>query len=198
MKLDRHLFLLATTSAYAFALLNFSQKVLAKECPFDSYIIIDRKCHDMTPEKPTPTVHKTVDTYSDTSSKFSDLTSGSLSKECSDFKYQESAQRHFENYPEHKHLDNDRDGYACDHLSRLSNDALTVEIWRKLLYENVQRKNSTQNKESLSYSEVMSIIGFPPNASTSSRTVWEDSINNMAIKIRFHDGKIVYMKGIGF
>jgi|GEM_PF-3994144 len=198
MKLNRHLLLLATISTFIFALPRFSQKALAKECPFDSYIVIGDQCHNMTSQKFTPTVHKTIYTYPDINSKFDHFNSQSLSKECSDFGYQESAQRHFENYPEHKHLDSDRDGYACDHLIRLSNDVLNTEIWRKLVYENIQRKNSTTNKESLSYFEVMRIIGFPPNASTRSRTVWEDPINNMAIKIRFHDKKIMDMRGIGF
>lgn len=126
------------------------------------------------------------------------ITYESLRKECSDFKYQETAQQHFERYPEQKHLDSDRDGYACDNLTRLDSKILTPAIWRELVDENIQRKQSTKNQESLSYSEVVRIIGFSPNNSSGSRRVWEDPINNMAIKILFRDQQILEMSGSGF
>ncbi len=95
-------------------------------------------------------------------------------------------------------MDSDRDGYACDHLTRINRDILTVAIWQELLAENIARKNATKNKEALTYNEVVRIIGFSPNASRNGRIIWEDPINNMAIKIRFHHQQISDMKGIGF
>ncbi len=203
MKFNKYLFLLATVSISALPI--FSQKALSQECPFDSYIIVGGRCHNMTVEKSPPTVHTTIyhDPYA--SNEVRDFTSQSQKKECRDFEYQETAQRHFDRYPEQKHLDSDyaarsldRDGYACDNLTRLDDDILTPAIWNELLSKNIHRKQSTKNVESLSRSEVIDIIGFYPNASKGSRTIWSDPINNMSIQIRFHEGKIMDMKGIGF
>ena len=195
MKFNKYL-LLATILISAFPFL--SQKALSQECPFDSYMIINGKCYDMSQEKEKSplTSHKTIyyDSYRSNTENFA----RTQKKECSDFTYQESAQRYFDRNREEKHLDSDRDGYACDNLNRLSNDILTSAIWKELLNSNIKKRQSTKNTESLSYSEVIDIIGFYPNASKGSRTIWEDPINNMAIKIRFHQGQIMDMKGVGF
>ena len=193
MKFNKYL-LLATISISAFP--SFSQKALSQECPFDSYMIIGGKCHNMTQEKSPPTLHKTIyrDSYRSNDGDFA-LTQ---KKECRDFQFQESAQRYFNRNREQKHLDSDRDGYACDELTRFDKDILTSRIWQELVHQNLQRKKLTKNAESLSYAEVVRIIGFSPNASKGSRTIWEDPINNMAIKIRFHQGQIMDMKSIGF
>ena len=193
MKFNKYL-LLTTISISAFP--SFSQKALSQECPFDSYMIIGGKCHNMTQEKSPPTLHKTIyrDSYRSNDGDFA-LTQ---KKECRDFQSQESAQRYFDRNREEKHLDGDRDGYVCDELTRFDKNILTSGIWQELLSSNIRRRQSTKNKKSLFYSEVIDIIGFSPNASKGSRTIWEDPINNMAIKIRFYEGQIVDMKGIGF
>lgn len=196
MKFNKYLFLLVTTSISALPI--FAQKALSQECPFDSYIIVGGKCHNMTVEKKLPTVQKTIYRDPYPSSEVEDFTYQNQKKECRDFKYQETAQRHFDRYPEQKHLDNDRDGYACDSLTRLDDDILTPAIWDELLSRNIRKKQSSKNKQSLTYSEVVSIIGFYPNSNRGSRTIWEDPINNMSIQIRFHEGQIMDMKGIGF
>lgn len=106
---------------------------------------------------------------------------------------------HRDRYPEQKHLDSDHDGYACDNLTTLRHyDILTFAIWQELVNENIHRKQSSENKRSLTYSEVVSIIGFSPNAKRGNRTIWSDPVNNMSIEIRFHKGKIMDMKGVGF
>lgn len=196
MKFNKHFMLLAIASILAVPF--SSKKALSLECPFDSYIIIGGKCHNMTQEKSAPTVQNTNYRYSYANNELNEITSQSPKKECSDFAYQESAQSYFDFYPEHKHLDSDLDGYACDNLTRLNDDILTPAIWRELVYKNIQRKQSTKNQQSLSFSEVVSIIGFYPNAKKGSRTIWEDPINNMSIQISFHKGEVVDMKGIGF
>ena len=196
MKLNQQLFWLAIASISTVPLL--SQKALSQECPFDSYMIIGGRCHDMTSKKAPQTIPENTYSYPYVNNKVQDLSSQGIKKECSDFSYQETAQRFFELHPEHQHLDSDRDGYACDDLIRRSNNILTPAIWRTLVYENRQRKKITENVESLSYQEVTRIIGFPPNASRGSRVIWEDPINNMTIKIVFRDGKILEMKGTGF
>jgi hypothetical protein len=68
-----------------------SQKVLSQVCPFDSYIIIKDKCHDMTPKKSQPTFHQTTYSYPYQSEEINNVTSVIEKKECSDFKYQRTA-----------------------------------------------------------------------------------------------------------
>ena len=58
MKFNKYLFLLSTTSISALPI--FPQKALSQECPFDSYIIVGGKCHNMTVEKSPSTVHKSI------------------------------------------------------------------------------------------------------------------------------------------
>ncbi|MCC0179067.1 excalibur calcium-binding domain-containing protein [Waterburya agarophytonicola K14] len=152
----------------------------------------------MTVEKSLPTVHTTIYHDPDVSNEVNDFSYQSSKKECRDFKYQETAQHYLDLYPEHKHLDSDRDGYACNNLTRLNGDILTPAIWNELLSRNIHKKQSSKKRESLTYSEVIEIVGFYPNANKGSRTIWSDPINNMSIQIRFHEGKIMDMKGIGF
>ena len=113
MKFNKYL-PLAIISIFVFP--DLTQKALALECPFDSYMIIGGKCHNMTQEKSPPTVHKTIyrDSYK---SNEEDFAFESLKKECRDFAYQESAQYYFDRNPEQKHLDSDR---KRDLLLRLS------------------------------------------------------------------------------
>ena len=197
MKLIKYISFLAILTV--FTTIHFPKEVSAEECPFDSYIIIGGQCHNLTEETSTPTVYKTVYRSYDSQNEVDDLTNASSTKKCSDFKYQEYAQAYFDKYlEENKAMDIDRDGYACDHLTRINRDILTVAIWHELLNENIARKSATKNKEALTYNEVIRIIGFPPNASRNGRIIWEDPINNMAIKIRFHRQQIYDMKGIGF
>lgn len=88
MKIYQCLFLLLTS-----LFLLSSKEALSQECPFDSYIIISGKCHNMTQEKIPSAVHKTIDRYpyGNNEAEANDFTSQSLKKECSDFKYQETA-----------------------------------------------------------------------------------------------------------
>ena len=55
-------------------------------------------------------------------------------------------------------MDSDRDGSACDYLTRINRDILTVGIWQELLAKNIARKSATENKKALTYNEV--VIAF--------------------------------------
>jgi hypothetical protein len=79
-----------------------------------------------------------------------------------------------------------------------SYNTLNRQKWEKLVQENLERKELTDFKETLSFSEVRSIIGFSPTQSKSNQYTWEDEVNKMKIIVRFHDDQIMDLKGIGF
>lgn len=175
------------------------EPVSASNCPFDSYMIINGKCHDMTQEQKNVSSETPQNDYSNPNLQYEYRESiVPIVKQCNDFEYQESAQRYFKIHPEHQYLDIDSDGYACDNLPRIKNNLLTSAIWNNLIYENRQKKLSTNNERSLNYQEVVGIIGFYPNASKGNKIIWEDPINSKVIKIRFHNNEIADMKGSGF
>ncbi len=79
-----------------------------------------------------------------------------------------------------------------------SQNTLTKEIWNELVYKNRQRKIASNNKRTLSYSEVRAIIGFAPSKHKNGKYTWIDASDNNKIIVRFHDKKIMDMKSIGF
>ena len=171
----------------------------ASTCPFDSYLIIDGVCHDATKEPNDLTLEKVKRTYRYSSLDMEYHAPIPLTiKKCSDFDYQETAQRHFEYHPENKNLDIDGDGYACENLKRRSEDLLTRKTWNYLVYRNRQSKLESNNKSSLSYQQVLNIIGFYPNKYTGNKIIWSEPIDRQKIEIVFYQDRIVEMKGTGF
>ena len=196
--------MLATVSISALPI--FSEKALSQECPFDSYIIVGGRCHNMTVKKALRQYTRPFITIPTQVMRLEILLLKVKKKNAEILNIKKPHKGTLIAIPNKdiwiaitlRVAKSDRDGYACDNLTRLDDDILTPAIWNELLSKNIHRKQSTKNVESLSRSEVIDIIGFYPNASKGSRTIWSDPINNMSIQIRFHEGKIMDMKGIGF
>ncbi|MEL6437945.1 MAG: hypothetical protein AAFQ80_01640 [Cyanobacteria bacterium J06621_8] len=182
------------------AFMLFPKAAWSLECPFNSYIILDGKCIKLSQESNTNTntVHKTNYRYN---SENNNRAADNLPKKtCKDFEYQHTAQSYFDINSEHKSkFDLDNDGYVCEKLARVRGNILTIKIWQTLMYENRQRKIDTDNKKSLTLSEVNSIIGFSPKQKKATgRHVWEDPISNKRIEIKFYEDQIKTMKSVGF
>ena len=136
-------YLYLSVGVVIFSVCGLSQKALAKECPFDSYMLIGGKCHDLGLSEPKVNVHPSVyQTYDYEENGRESITVEHKTMTCSDFKYQESAQDYLERNPDNRTLDNDGDGYACEHLTRISREILTTSIWNELLSENIAPERS--------------------------------------------------------
>lgn len=183
------------------SILLFSLKsAWSLDCPFDSYIIMNGKCINLNQQSNTNSnnVPRRIDSYN---SKEKPVAVDSISKKtCRDFQYQYQAQRYFDLNSEYKSkFDLDNDGYVCENLTRIRGNILTMKIWQTLKYENRQRKRDSENKHALTFTQVNRIIGFAPNPKKERRRhVWEDPISNKRIEIRFFEGEIKDMKGMGF
>jgi len=162
------------------------------ECPFDSYMILDSKCIDLTKKSNvnTNTVHRTI--YKNDYENESDAAGRLPEKTCEDFEYQKLAQRYFDRNSEYKSkFDSDNDGYVCEDLTRTDNDILTQKIWQTL------KQHSYES--SLSLMEANRIIGFNFSLKKkNNRYVWEDKISNRSIEIRFFNGRSREINSRGF
>ena len=200
MQLFSKFLYLALIQAIGVSCLLTAKPAVAQSCPYESYVIIDGKCHQFSsiPEK-----QPKIKTVRQEESIFDTYTSyDPNAKTCSDFDYQDEAQDYYNKYSDNG-LDYDDDGIACEHLSWRKYGYLNRSTYEAVKHEYYRRKQEQtfgfKDKVGMSISEVQSIIGFQGEYIDNGTWVWANILNpREEIKVKVLGNQIVKLSKKGF
>ena len=200
MQLFSRLFYLASIQAMGLGYAIAAKPVVAQSCPYESYIIIDGKCHKFSsiPQVKQP---KTEATQAE-ESVFDTYTSyDPNAKTCSDFDYHHQAQKYHDRNPE-SNLDRDEDGIACEYSFSNKFGYLNCQKYEAVKHEFYRRKQEQtfgfKDGIGMSITEVQGIIGFQGEYVGNGTWVWANILDpREEIKIKVLANQVVRLSKKG-
>ena len=201
MKLSSRFLYLALIQAVGLGYTTAAKPAIAQSCPYESYIIIDGKCHQFSsiPKVKQPKI-KTVlaeesmlDTYSYNPN----------AKTCSDFNYQDEAQDYHNKHSDSE-LDDDNDGIVCRYSLPLRKYGyLYKSSYQEVKNEYYRRKQARtfgfRDDIEMTIDEVQSIIGFRGMDLGNGTWVWGNILNpREEIKVKVLGNQVVKLSKKGF
>ena len=200
MQLFSKLFYLALIQTIGVSYLLTAKPAVAQSCPYQSYVIIDGKCHQFSsiPKKQpkTETVRQEESTF-DTYNSYDPN-----AKTCSDFDYHHEAQKYHNRNPK-SGLDRDEDGIACEYSFSSKFGYFDRSTYEEVKHEYYRRKQEQtfgfKNKVGMSIGEVQGIIGFQGEYIGNGTWVWANILNpREEIKVKVLANQIVKLSKKGF
>ena len=201
MKFSSRFLYLALIQAVGFGYAIAAKPAVAQSCPYESYIIINGKCHEFSsiPQVKQPKIKTTqveesaFDTYTSYDPN---------AKTCSDFDYQHEAQKYHDRNSQ-SNLDRDSDGIACEHLFWRKYGYLDRSTYEEVKHEYYHRKQEQtfgfKDNIGISIAEVQSIIGFQGEYIGNGTWVWANILNpKQEIKVKVLANQIVRLSKKGF
>ena len=196
MQLFSGLFYLASIQAMGLGYAIAAKPAVAQSCPYQSYIIINGKCHKFSsiPQVKQPKIEKNIQAEE---SMFDPN-----AKTCSDFDYQHKAQNYYERNFQ-SNLDRDGDGIACEQMFRHKYGYLDRSTYGKVKREYYRRKQEQtfglKDDIGMSITEVQSIIGFQGEYVGNGTWIWANILNpREEIKVKVLGNQIVKLSKKGF
>ena len=201
MQLFSRLFYLTLIQAMGLGYAIAAKPAVVQNCPYESYIIIDGKCHKFSsiPQVKQPKIKTTqaVESMFDTYTSYDPN-----AKICSDFDYHHQAQKYHDRNPE-SNLDRDEDGIACKYSFSSKFGYLDRSTYEEVKQEYYRRKQEQtfgfKDKVGMSISEVQGIIGFQGEYISNGTWVWANIIDpREQIKVKVLGNQIVKLSKKGF
>lgn len=177
------------------------QPAVAQSCPYESYMIINGKCHEFSsiPQVKQPKV-KTIRAEESTLDSYNNYNPNA--KTCSDFNFQDEAQDYAMKHS-NSGLKEEGDSIVCGYLPWRKYGYLNKYSYQEVKNEYYRRKQEQtfgfKDHITMSISEVQSIIGFEGQYQGNGTWVWGNILNpREEIKIKVLNNQIVRLSKKGF
>ena len=201
MKFSSRFLYLALIQAVGLGYAIAAKPAIAQNCPYESYIIIDGKCHRFSsiPKVKQPKI-KTVPTEESKLDAYNSYNPNA--KTCSDFDYQDEAQDYHNKYSDSE-LDDDNDDVVCEYLLWRKYGYLDKSSYEEVKNEYYRRKQEQtfgfKDHITMTIDDVQSIIGFEGKYLGNGTWVWGNILNpRQEIKVKVLGNQIVKLSKKGF